>query len=67
MVQPDGSVQFKDKEISVKDVQFYVYLANIMIDDAVSDMKKLVQLSKIETKKQGKNRAEQLAYDMNYN
>lgn len=38
-----------------------------MIDDAVSDMKKLVQLSKIETKKQGKNRAEQLAYDMNYN
>lgn len=52
--------------ISVKDVQFFVYLANIMLDDAVSDMKKLVQYSKIETKKQGKNRAEQFAYDRKY-
>lgn len=64
--QENGFVKNEDVPVSVKDVQMYVYLANIMLDDPVSDMKKLVQLSKIETKKQGKNRAEQLAYDMNY-
>ena len=52
--------------MSTKDVQFFVYLANTMIDAPVQDMKKLVQLSKIETKKQGKNRAEQMAYDARY-
>jgi hypothetical protein len=64
--QQDGSIKNEDVPVSTKDIQLYVYLANIMLDDPVSDMKKLVQLSKIETKKQGKNRAEQLAYDMNY-
>ena len=66
VITEDGEIIDKDIKISVKDVQFYVYLANIMIDDPVSDMKNLVQYSKIETKKQGKNRAEQLAYNHKY-
>jgi hypothetical protein len=37
-----------------------------MLNDPVSDMKKFVQYAKIETKKQGKNRAEQLSYKMKY-
>jgi nucleosome binding factor SPN SPT16 subunit len=62
----DGSTSEEEAKISVKDVQFYVYLANILLDDTVQDMKTLVQYSKIETKKQGKNRAEQLAYNHKY-
>jgi hypothetical protein len=54
----DGQIVSQEKGFSVNDVQFFVYLANVLIDDPVQDMKKLVQYSKIETKKQGKNRAE---------
>lgn len=67
IINEDGTLSDKPITLSVKDVQFYVYLANIMIDDPVQDMKSLVQYSKVETKKQGKNRAEQLAYNHKYN
>lgn len=65
-VEEDGSVKESNVPMSVKDIQFFVYLANIMLNDPVSDMKKFVQYAKIETKKQGKNRAEQLSYKMKY-
>lgn len=65
-VQEDGSILYTDGKMSTRDIQFFVYLANIMLDDPVSDMKKLVQLAKVETKKQGKNRAQQLSYNTRY-
>lgn len=65
-VGEDGSIKESSVPMSVKDIQFFVYLANVMLNDPVSDMKKFVQYAKIETKKQGKNRAEQLSYKMKY-
>lgn len=53
-------------QLSVNDVQFYVYICNKLLQPYIYAMQQMVQYSKIDTKKQGNSIAKQLMYRYNF-